>query len=157
MGSLFMISTSLSVNGQELPPRPITVTVSLVQNLSFGAFYHFNVGGTVIIFNDGSRSSTGDIVLLNMLPFSTGLYDVVANRGTLITILNGPDVLLNGSNGGNLTLKIGASNPISPFIVTTTPPSATQVSIGGTLIVGNPLANPPGNYSGTFSVTFVQE
>jgi len=158
MGSLFMISTSLSVNGQELPPRPITVTVNLSQNLSFGAFYHYNTGGSVIIYSDGSRSSTGDVVLLNLgYSFSTGLYDVVANRGTLVSIINGPDVLLSGSNGGNLTLKIGASNPISPFIVTTTPPSATQVSIGGTLIVGNPLANPPGNYSGTFSVTFVQE
>lgn len=158
MGSLFMISTSLSVNGQELPPRPITVTVNLSQNLSFGAFYHYNTGGSVIIYSDGSRSSTGDVVLLNLgYSFSTGLYDVVANRGTLVSILNGPDVLLTGSNGGNLTLKIGASNPISPFIVTTTPPSATQVSIGGTLIVGNPLANPPGSYSGTFSVTFVQE
>jgi len=157
-GCFFMIAASLRVNGQEMPPRPISVTVNLSQNLSFGAFYHYNTGGTVIIYPDGSRSSTGDIVLLNLgYSFSTGLYDVVANSGTLVSILNGPDVLLTGSNGGSLTLHIGASDPINPFIVTSTPPSATQVRIGGTLIVGNPLANPPGNYSGTFSVTFVQE
>src|SRR5450759_3335754 len=157
-GSMLMIATSLRVNGQEPPPRPITVTVNLSQNLSFGAFYHGNAGGSVIIYPTGSRSSTGDVVLLNLgYSFSTGLYDVVANRGTLVSIINGPDVLLSGSNGGSLTLKIGDSNPSGPFIITTTPPAATQVRIGGTLIVGNPLANPPGNYSGTFDVTFVQE
>ena len=155
--SLLMIATSVKVYGQEHPPRPITVTVSLVQNLSFGAFYHIGTG-SVIIYPDGSRSSTGGVVLLSMTySFNSGLYDVVANSGTLITILNGPDVPLTGSNGGFLTLHIGVSDPVSPFIITTTPPAATQVRIGGTLTVGNAGANPPGNYSGTFNVTFVQE
>ena len=152
-----MIATSLRVNGQEYPPRPITVTVNLSQNLSFGAFYQGNAGGSVIISPSGFRSSTGDVVLLSMgYTFNSGLYDVVANRGTRITILNGSNTtLFNG--GSSMTLIIGASDPASPFIITTTPPSSTQVRIGGTLIVGNPLANPPGNYSGSFSVTFVQE
>jgi len=156
-GSILIITTSLRVNGQELPPRPIKVTVSLVQNLSFGAFYHIGTG-SVIIFPDGSRSSTGGVVLLIMgYSFNSGLYDVVANRGTLVSILNGPDATLTGSNGGFLILHIGDSDPLSPFIVTTTPPAATQVRIGGTVIVGNAGANPPGNFSGTFDVTFVQE
>jgi hypothetical protein len=88
--------------------------------------------------------------------FSTGLYDVLANRGTIITIL-GFDSILTGSNGGTMTLQIGNTDPLTPFIVTTVPPSTTQVRIGGTLIVGNPLSNPPGNYSGSFNVTFFQE
>lgn len=171
-GSILMIAISLEVDGQEHPPRPpttppgipeppprpITVTVSLSQNLSFGAFYHLAAGGSVIIYTDGSRSSTGDVVLLTMgYSFATGLYDVVAYPGTLVSILNGPDATLTGSGGGSLTLQIGNSDPSSPFIVTTMPPAATQLRIGGTLIVGNPIANPPGDYSGTFDVTFVQE
>ncbi len=156
--SFFFILTTTMVYGQEQPPRPITVTVSLSQNLNFGAFYHGNVGGSVIIYNDGSRSSTGDIVLLTMgYSFSTGLYDVVANPGTLISILNGPDAILTGSNGGSMILQIGDSNLSNPFIITTIPPAATQLRIGGTLIVGNPIVNPPGNYGGTFDITFVQE
>ncbi len=152
------ITTTTTVSGQELPPRPLTVTVSLSQNLSFGAFYHGNAGGSVIIYNDGARSSSGDIVLLTMgYAFSTGLYDVVANPGTLISILNGPDAILTGSNGGSMILQLGESDPPSPFILTTSPPLATQIRIGGTLIVGNPLQNPPGNYGGTFDVTLVQE
>jgi hypothetical protein len=155
---ILFISTTIVANGQELPPRPLTVTVNLSQNLSFGAFYHGNAGGSVIIYNDGARSSTGDIVLLTMgYSFSTGLYDVIANPGTLISILNGPDAILTGSNGGFMILHIGESNPGNPFILTTPPPMATQIRIGGTLTVGNPLANPPGNYGGTFDVTLVQE
>jgi len=154
---LFIFTTSI-VRGQEMPPRPIDVTVNLSQNLNFGAFYHGNVGGSVIIYNDGSRSSTGDIVLLTMgYTFSTGLYDVVANPGTLVSILNGPNAILTGNNGGSMILQIGESDPGSPFIIITTPPASTQVRIGGTLYVGNPITNPPGNYGGTFDVTFVQE
>lgn len=152
----FLCSPRLSA--QELPPRPITVTVNMSQNLSFGAFYHFSLGGTVTINSDGSRSSTGDVVLLNLgYTYSTGLYDLVGNPGTLVSILKGPDAVLPGSNGGSMTLKIGDTDPASPFIITTMPPNVTQLRIGGTLIVGSPLANPPGNYSGTFDITFVQE
>lgn len=150
----------LSVSGkaQELPPRPIAVTVNLSQNLAFGAFTNGTVGGTVIIYPDGSRSSTGDILLLNLgYSFSTALFDIVANPGTVISILNGPDVSLPGSNGGSLLLHIGSSLPASPFVTTAMPPTPTTVNIGGTLVVGNSLANPPGNYSGTFDITFVQE
>ncbi len=154
---LCIINTGI-VHGQEMPPRPIDVTVNLSQNLNFGAFYHGNVGGSVIIYNDGSRSSSGDIVLLTMgYTFSTGLYDVVANPGTLVSILNGSNAILTGSNGGSMILQIGESDPLSPFIITTIPPASTQVRIGGILYVGNPITNPPGNYGGTFDVTFVQE
>ncbi|MEZ5082326.1 MAG: DUF4402 domain-containing protein [Bacteroidales bacterium] len=156
--SVFLLLSTVMVHGQELPPRPLSVTVNLSQNLNFGAFYQGNVGGSVIIYSDGARSSTGDIVLLTMgYSFSTGLYDVVANPGTLISMLNGPDAILTGSNGGFMILQIGESNLPNPFVITTMPPAATQLRIGGILIVGNPLLNPPGNYGGTFDLTFVQE
>ncbi len=156
--TVLIFSCSLRLGAQELPPRPITVTVNMSQNLAFGAFYHYNTGGTVIINSDGSRSSTGDVVLLNLgFPYSTGLYDLVGNPGTLVSILKGPDAVLPGSNGGSLILKIGDTDPVSPFIITVMPPTVTQLRIGGILIIGNPMANPPGNYSGTFDITFVQE
>lgn len=149
-----MISTSHAIYGQELPPQPMIVTVNLGQNLSFGAFYQGSSGGSVIISPTGSRSSTGDIVLLGMgyIP-STALYDIVANPGTLVSILKGPDAILS-SGGNTMTLKSESSGP---FVITATPPSSTQLKVGGTLIVGSPFTNPPGNYTGTFDVTFVQE
>ena len=169
---IVLLSGSAEVSGQELPPRPIydipetpenpprpiTVTVNLSQNLSFGAFYHFNLGGSVIIYADGSRSATGDVVLLNIgFPFSTGLFDIEGNPGTPVSILRGPDAILTGSNGGTLTLQLGETDPSGTFVIDVSPPNVVQLRIGGTLLVGNPLANPPGDYSGTFDVTFVQE
>ena len=124
----------------------------------FGAFFQGPSGGTVILNPDGSRSSTGSLILANLgYPYSPALFTIDANVGTVISIMNGPNVTLTGSNGGSITLHLGASSPGSPFTTTIVSPSQTQVWIGGTLTVGNPLANPSGSYSGTFSVTFIQQ
>ena len=138
---------------QEQPPKPIKVTVSILQNLNFGKFCYSNTSGKVIIDSDGFRTPSGDIILISSPTFAA-LYNLEALPGTLITILNGPDAILTGSSGGTLSLKIGNSNPISPFIVTG---ANTIVTIGGTLTVGVVGANPPGYYSGTFTVTFIQQ
>jgi hypothetical protein len=155
IASLLLIAPFHIVNGQEKPPRPITVTVNLVQDLNFGTFYHGNAGGTVIIYPDGSRSSTGEVVILSS-SFTPALFDVVGNQGTLVSILDSPDATLNCVCGGTLTLRVRQADS-NPTIITSVPPASTQVKVGGTLYVSNSLANPPGNYSGTFAVTFVQE
>ena len=140
------------------PPRPIAVYVNPAQGLIFGAFFQGIAGGTVIIYPDGSRSVTGDIVQANLgMPYSPAIFEIEAQSGTLISILNGPDVTLHGSNGGAIILHLGTSSTGSPFITTVAPPGRTQVRVGGTLTIGSPLANPPGAYSGTFSITFIQE
>jgi len=154
---VILLLLSQEVIAQEPPPRPIVVTVTS-QGLSFGAFTHGASGGTVTISSGGIRSSTGDVVQLGLgYLYSTALYEVVANPGTVISLLNGPDVLLPGSNGGSLSLNIGDSDLGSPFVTTVAYPVPTELNVGGTLTVGNSLANPPGNYSGSFDITFVQE
>lgn len=146
------------VNAQEDPPRPIVVTENLSQHLSFGAFSHGATGGTVTVNPNESRSSSGDVLLLNLgYVYSAALFDVRANPGTVISILNGPDVSIPGSNGGSILLHLTTSLPASPFVTVVPWPTVTQVRIGGRLTVGNAAANPPGNYSGSYSVTFIQE
>ena len=153
-GILLLVVVQMSAFAQENPPKPITVTVSTYQNLNFGTFCYGSGSGTRIIINpSGSRSSTGDIILISS-SFSAALYNVESIPGTIVTIVNGPDAILTGSNGGTLTLHIGDSYPQSPFVTTGV---NTSVTIGGTLIVGTAGANPPGMYSGMFSVTFIQE
>jgi hypothetical protein len=156
-GLVVLMNLPLSAYAQEMPPRPITVTVITTQNLSFGSFAQGTLGGTVTVSSSGMRTPGGNIMLLSGGSVSPALFDVVANPGTLITISNGPDVTLNGSNGGTLTLHIGSSSTGSPFITTVARPSPTHVYIGGTLTVGTPAASPPGDYSGSFQVTFVQQ
>jgi hypothetical protein len=155
---LIVVLCTISIQGfaQEPPPRPVQVTV--VQNLGFGAFSHGIAGGTITITATGSRSATGTVIPLNLgFSFSAAVFRLVANPGTLITILNGPPATLPGSNGGSMTLTTGATDPVSPFVIPTTPPAYTPMNIGGTLTVGNSAANPPGSYSGTFDITFIQE
>lgn len=143
--------------GPPPPPRKIVVTPT-AQGLSFGAFYHGPAGGTVTVNSAGSRTSGGSVVLLGMgYTFTPALFEIIGNPGTIVTLLNGPDVLLNGSNGGSLLLHIGDSTPVSPFVLTVPYKVVTQLRVGGTLTVGGPGGNPPGSYSGTFTIIFNQQ
>lgn len=152
---LLLLTLSLVSVAQEPPPRPLEVAVT--RDLGFGAFTYGLVGGTVVLAPDGTRTKTGDVILLNFALFATARFSLTANPGTVVSILNGPDAILSGNNGGSLTLHIGGTNPASPFVIATTPPGSTTMFLGGTLTVGTSASNPPGSYSGTFNLTFIQE
>lgn len=163
MRILFMISvllflcTELSAQQPPQPPRPITIYANPAQGLIFGTFFRGNTGGTVIVYPDGSRSVTGDIVQSNIgVPFSPAIFEVEANQGTVVTILNGPDVTLS-SGAGTVTLHLGSSSTGSPFITSAISPSRNTIRIGGTLTVSGPLTSPSGSYSGSFYITFIQQ
>ena len=112
----------------------------------------------MIVYPNGTRSVTGDIVQLGSgLPFSPAIFEVEANPGTVVQIMNRPDETLTGSNGGTMTLQLGTSSSGSPFVTTAAPPALNEVRVGGTLVVGNAIANPGGIYSGSFMITFIQE
>ncbi len=154
--SIVMAVLAISAKAQEDPPKPMQV--STYQHLSFGAFINGYNGGTVTVEPGGNRSVSGDIIPIFLgNQYHPAIFEVEANAGTVISIMNGPDVTLAGSNGGNILLHLDTSLPVSPFINSTHPPFRTQVMIGGTITVGNTLANPPGDYTGYFFVTFVQE
>lgn len=151
---IFTLIAVIPAMAQEKPPKPITVTVRNKSSLNFGTFcYGDGSGTTVTISAEGAQSITGNIVLISGF-FSPAIYDVISIPGTLITVSNGPDIQLTGSNGGKLLLHIGNSFPQSPFITTS---EYTEVKIGGTLTIGAVGANPPGSYNGTFQVTFIQQ
>lgn len=153
---LFLVLSAGKITAQEHPPRPIKVTT--FQNIAFGAFFQVAVGGSVIIYPDGLRSATGDVILTNLGHiFHQAIFEVQAQPGVVINITKGPDVLLSGSNGGTLLFKIGDFDPASPYVNTTSPPGRMQINVGGTLVVGSPLDNPEGSYSGTFMLIFNQE
>lgn len=147
------------VRAQVHPPRPISVYYNPAYGLRFGAIYLSSTGGTLTILPDNSRSSTGGVLEANLSGYSYGAanFEILANPGTIINIMNGPDVTLTGSNGGSLSLHIGSSSPASPFITTVAQPAYTTVTIGGVLTVGGPTSNPAGSYTGSFVVTFMQE
>jgi len=157
-GLIICLACTGNAWAQQKPPTPISVTISPMQGLSFGAFFEGTVGGTITVNPDGSRMVTGDVVQAGMgFPYSPAMFEVKAQAGTLISIMNGPDAILSGSHGGSLRLHIGTASTGTPFITTIASPGVNTVRIGGTLTVGNALANPAGSYSGTFSIIFIQE
>ena len=156
-GLLFILTfICLAAHTQEKPPRPIGVY--FYQNLSFGAFSVGNIGGTVTISPYGARNSTLDIILfMSGWPWFPCIFEIEGNPGTVVHLLLGPDATLTGSNGGTLLLHLGPYIPSDPIIITTSPPARTQAHIGGVLTVSSPIFNPPGSYSGTFTLMFIQE
>lgn len=138
-----------------LPDDPGAISVYTIQNIRFGAFTTGSTGGTVIISNSGARSVTGDVVPLNLgTSYCHAIFDINAPYGAIVSLINGPDVTLTGSNGGTMSMHIGNSDPSSPFIITIPQPARTPLKVGGTLTAGSPVANPPGTYTGTFYITF---
>lgn len=140
------------------PRDPGSINVYTLQNLSFGAFTQGNNGGTITVAPNGVRSSTGSVIPLNLgQQYFQADFEVEGPVGAIVSILNGPDIFLTGSNGGSMTLRLSTSFPVSPFTIMVQPPRRTLVSFGGTLTVGSPLVTIPGLYTGVFSITFNQE
>jgi len=141
-----------------IPDDPGAISVTTLQNMKFGAFFQGTGGGTISVSTSGSRSANGEVTPINGgITYFQAIYEIEGPPGTIISIMNGPDATLTGSNGGSMNLRIDDSDPVSPFITVVSPPGKTPVSIGGTLTVGSPAAAPPGSYSGTFYITFNQE
>jgi len=155
---LVLYGLLFTVSAQEPPPRPVIVTFNESQPLAFGAFSPGAAGGTVTVAPGGTRSGTGDVVLLSMgFAYTPAMFYVRANQGTLLSVLVSLPVTLTGSGGGTLTLQVSGSLPSSPFVTTLPWPQQTTVLVGGILTIGNIASNPPGNYTGNFSITLVRE
>ena len=112
----------------------------------------------MIVLSNGARFSTGSVILVNQgYLYYPAIFLLEGNPGTIVHLLNGPDALLVGSNGGTMTLQLGEATPGDPIIVNVNPPGTMQIRIGGTLVVGNQMSNPAGFYNGPFSLMFIQE
>ncbi len=155
--SLLFAGSFFQVRGQNNISKLQGISANSVHGLRFGTFCQGAAGGSVIIAPDGSCTVTGNVFKLASGNVGAASFEIEANPGTVISILTPPDIILTGSNGGKMKLHLGATLPASPFTIKTPPPGYTLVDLGGTLTVGSPAANPPGAYTGTFLITFMQE
>lgn len=141
-----------------LPQRTLTVTPT--QSIHFGTFcLSSTAGGTVTVGYDGSRSSTGDIILLSMSPTAQpAVFEIKLCQGRNVIINFDASITLTGSNGGSLTLDIGPTEKggnNASFITNNDCNFITPLRVGGTLHI--PGTAIPGTYSGSFEITFNQE
>lgn len=154
----FILFLPVTGQGQNMPfPPPNQLQVFAVQQLSFGSFFPGSSGGTVVVSPTGSRSSTGTVVLAGGAAYQA-IFDVRLIPGRLVSIMIGPPVqLVRIGGGGMMTMQIGPTDKGTSFVTSGGHPFRNPVGVGGTLTVGDIMANPAGSYEGSFSVTFIQE
>lgn len=141
-----------------LPQRTLTVTAT--QALHFGTFCVQGwPGGTVTVGYDGSRTATGNIILLSLSPTAQpAIFEIKLCQGRNVIITFPPTSTLTGSNGGSLTLDIGPTEKGingGSFPANNDCNFITPLRVGGTLHL--PAATIHGVYSGSFEITFNQE
>lgn len=158
MASLCFVQANSQQVGISVSAISTSLKVSVRQEISFGAFAQGNAGGSVTISAEGTRWASGAVVPLNFgaayLPL---ILEIEGPRGSIVSMLSDETTILTGSNGGTMKLKLIASNPAMPFIITEDAPAKSIVKIGAELIVGNAAMSPPGSYTGTLNLSFIVE
>lgn len=151
---LFCFSSALAQ--PVLPQRSNTVRAT--QPIYFGSFcITGGSGGTVTVGYDGSRTATGDIILLDVPPFAQpAIFEIKLSQSPTVCFnFETPYVLLTGGSG-SISLVVGPTDKgpdgsnfsLSPNIV-------SLLRVGGTLTVTG--SSPPGIYSGIFAIRFIQQ
>jgi len=134
------------------------ISISAVRDFNFGAFYQGKSGGTVDISTAGIRTASGDIILMNSGGLlSQAVFEIDAPKNTYISLTMAAEASLSNGNGSTMILRLGPVDPETAFYTTAEPPERTIIQVAGTLIVGSPAVNPPGNYQGSFIINLNYE
>ena len=156
--TVLFVCVNISFAQPVLPQRSITVTAT--QGIHFGTIcLAGSSGGNVILGWDGSRTSTGDILLLSIAPTAhPSVFEIKLCEGRNVVITFDATTILNGSNGGSLTFDNGPTEKGpngSSFSTNSDCNFITTMRMGGTLHI--PGAAIPGTYTGSFAITFNQQ
>ena len=161
---VFLIFMAVCFQLSAQPSLPLrTVSVSPVQPLSFGdlTIQPGSSGGTVTVDYHGTRSNTGNVILLNFGgSVRPALYEFKLCPGRSVTITYPSFIFLSGSSGGSIKLNLGPTSvgaSGSTFYSNMGCDNLQEIRQGGTIEVGSILSNPPGIYSGSFNITFNQQ
>jgi len=143
---------NFSFTQSSLAKQEITVTVTQV--IHFGTFcLTGKAGGTITVGFDGSRTATGNIVLLSTAPIAQpAIFEIEYKKKRDVTITFNATSILTCSDGGTtLTLDLGPSSKGINGSSFTMDFDVISLSIGGTLHV--PGTGSPGTYTGSYEIT----
>jgi hypothetical protein len=137
-----------------------SLTVTSIQFIHFGTFYLRGFsGGTITVGYDGTRTSTGGVILLANAPIAQpAIFEIKSCKVRNITLSFNPKTTLTSSHGGKLILDIGPTNRGvngSGFSIKNDCNYIIPLRVGGTLHI--PGSSPPGVYTGNFDFTCKQE
>jgi hypothetical protein len=140
-------------------PPPNRLLVYAEQELAFGSFFTGASGGTVTITPEGNRTVSGTITALTSLSGTPAIFNVRLTHGRMVHILFPVSASLIRIGGGEsmIVTDFVSDKQGNNFVTTAAHPFVNPVKVGATLHAGNIAENPPGDYAGSFTVTFVQE
>ena len=132
--------------------------VNVVQDLSFGSFVIGASGGTITITPEGTRTTTGTIVHLANSTEAPAIFEVSkpGSSKKQVNIVFPASAYLTRS-GGSERIVVNNFKSDKPSGFWSSLFLTQRVNVGATLTVQGLSSNPPGNYAGTFSVTFAYE
>ena len=95
--------------------RPEDVVLAALAAIDQRPAGDFSRGELDALLAQGERSITGDVIGLNLgVRFESALFEIEGPEGCIVSITNGPDATLTGSNGGSMRLHIGTPWPVTP-------------------------------------------
>lgn len=132
------------------------LSISKVRSLAFGTFVARS-GGTVAVAPEGTRSKTGGVILISIGTASAAAFLVSdndsanASRAYNIALPEVEQITLNKGTA-SITVTDFVSSPAYQGRLTD---GAQMLHVGASLRA--PAGLPPGDYSGTFSVTVIYQ
>jgi hypothetical protein len=162
---IFRLSFCLSLQGQvSITPEfseskaGFQATVLMISPLQFGDFYPSGGGGEVIVSSNGTRTSTGSVILLPSGQISSaGVLEIRALPKRMMQIHLSESVWLQGSNGGKLRLYPGPLSTGNVFVTPPGAPSGFTLTMGGRLQLSSLQVNPSGSYTGSIYITLISQ
>ena len=143
------------VNGQN---NKKDIEVRVLSDLAFGSFVTGTSGGTVTITPQGDRTVTAPVIGLALSPVSSAEFEIISQgRPWIQFIINEPAILYRSGGGGSIEITNFTTDKSSNPFRATGGNNPDIFRVGATLNVQNTTINPPGNYAGTFTVTFIEQ
>ncbi|MET0856469.1 MAG: DUF4402 domain-containing protein [Telluria sp.] len=159
-----------SLGGARFPPATIALVLALLpaareacaqtvivltntRQMDFGTFAAGSGGTIVLNAATGARSKTGAVILLPSPAAIQASFDVSKSKNGTVNKTVSISLPVNNtvqlSSGVN---KMSVNNFVaSPATISSVPNGGMPLAVGATLFVGS--GQPPGAYTGTFSVT----
>lgn len=137
----------------------VPLTIKATHAINFGTICQLGTGGTVTVGYDGSRTSTGNILLLDKSPNAqAALYEIKLCPAGNVNITFDATTILTSGKGEKLTLDIGPTEKGlngCNFMTNSDCNTPTFLRVGGTLhLEGKAISGP---YSGSFTITVNQQ
>lgn len=162
---LITVCGNSRLNAQTNPQASVTAraTAEIITSISalegailnFGRFSPEEAGGEVVISPDGSRYSSGMVVLSGGL-YNQAIFYITGQPeyNVAISLPTMPTLLTNLLNGKTMQIHKWTASPSLESEVVLPSNGALDLNLGATLTVGGLNDNPVGVYSGTYIITF---